>query len=157
MANWKRPPIIKLYEALGALGDGRLEMHGDSAKVWSSSRDKAYDVLYDPTANAIMANDNGSYWQGYLGYPALSYLLARGVLAFDSRLSEYLSGFAWKEINTRFKNDWDQAERYVRSEMTGKYPDLDLDWFDNQLARLMRELMALGLSKLGPRLKPPKA
>jgi hypothetical protein len=149
--------MIKLYEALGAIGDDRIEMHDDSAKVWSSSRNKAYDVQYDSTGNAVMANDNGSYWQGYLGYPGLAYILLHGVVGYDPLLSKYLSGFAWNDINSKTKNDWDQTEKIVRDEMIEKHPALDLGWFDNQLARIMREIMALGLQKLGPRVKPPRA
>lgn len=61
--KWKHPPITKIYEALGSVADERIELVGSSAKVYSSSRNKFYVVSYEP--GAIMANDNGSYWQGY--------------------------------------------------------------------------------------------
>jgi hypothetical protein len=31
--KWKEPPIIKIYEALGAVADDRVEVEGNSAKV----------------------------------------------------------------------------------------------------------------------------
>ncbi len=33
--KWKHPPIIKIYEALGAVADGRVKISGDSAQVYS--------------------------------------------------------------------------------------------------------------------------
>lgn len=107
--NWKHPPIIKIYEAVGAVADGRVEVDGNTAKVYSSSRNKFYTVSYDPSANAIMANDNGSYWQGYLGYPAVAFLLATGVLEYRREMGELLKDVAWKDINQKFKNDFEKT------------------------------------------------
>ena len=69
--KWEHPPIIKIYEALGAVADNRVELSENTAKVFSSSGNKFYDVSYDRDSNSIMTNDNGSYWKGYLGYPAI--------------------------------------------------------------------------------------
>lgn len=52
--------MAKIYEALGAVFDGRVEIDGNRAKVYSSSGNKYYDVGVDPDKNAIMANDSGS-------------------------------------------------------------------------------------------------
>ena len=40
----KQPPVIKLNEALGSIADGQVERNGNTAKVWSNSRGKYYDV-----------------------------------------------------------------------------------------------------------------
>jgi hypothetical protein len=86
--KWKTPPDTKIYEALGTVADGRVKVEGNTAKVFSSSGNKHYDVEYDPKASAIMANDNGSYWNGYLGYPAIAFLMATNVITrSDSRRS----------------------------------------------------------------------
>lgn len=107
--NWKHPPMIKIYEAVGAVADGRVEVDGNTAKVYSSSRNKFYTVSYDPATQAIMANDNGSYWQGYLGYPAIAFLLATGELKYRPEMGELLKGVAWKDINQKFKNDFEKT------------------------------------------------
>ena len=104
--KWGSPPDIKIYEALGAVADGRVEMNGTTAKVNSSSGGKFYDVEYDPSAGAIMTNDNGSYWKGYLGYPAIAFLMLSGTLPYDSGMGELVKGIAWKDVNTKFKNDF---------------------------------------------------
>jgi len=60
------PPLIKIYEALGAIADQRIELIQGlfvEAKVYSSSREKYYTVTYDAANKAIMLNDNGSYWK----------------------------------------------------------------------------------------------
>ncbi|HUD11012.1 MAG TPA: hypothetical protein VMS08_01255 [Candidatus Saccharimonadia bacterium] len=155
MGFWKQPPVIKLYEALGALGDGRVEMHGDHAVIWSSMRKKHYEVSYDEASGAIMANDNGSYWQGYLGYPAIGYLLARGVVSYDSRLAEYFQGFDWKAIATKYKNNWGRVEQQVREKAVATFPEIDLSRLDANLAAMMQDLMALNLVTLGTKQLPP--
>src|SRR3990167_10799320 len=99
--KWKLPKTIKVYEALGALADGRVEATGDTGKVYSSSRKKFYDVSYDPINQAIMSNDNASYWQGYLGYPAIAYLMKIGQLPFNQKFADGLKGIAWKDINSK--------------------------------------------------------
>ncbi len=42
--KWKHPSITKIYEALGAVADDRVLVSGNSAKVYSSSRNKFYNV-----------------------------------------------------------------------------------------------------------------
>src|SRR5512140_2716320 len=116
--KWKRPPIAKIYEALGAVADGRIEVSGDSAKVFSSSGNKSYIITYDPAAGAIMANDNASFWKGYLGYPAIAYLMKVGAVSFDQKTAESLKSIAWKDINQRFKNDFDKALEYILASKT---------------------------------------
>lgn len=141
-----------MYEALGAVADGRIEMTGEyEAKCWSSSRKKYYDVRFEPAAGAIMANDNGSYWKGYLGYPSIALLLLVGKLPYREELAKLLSGIPWKEINTRFKNDFEKTLAHIESEMRAE------DW--QGLAAYVRELeRALEdrpLLVLGKRMKPP--
>ena len=111
--NWKVPPFVKIYEALGCLADGRLVIEGNSATCTSSSGGKTYTVTYDPQTKAIMANDNGSYWQGYLGYPAIAYLMDIGELPYDESMAAALKGIPWKDINTRFKNNYDKTTEHV--------------------------------------------
>lgn len=76
--KWKLPPKIKIYKALGVIGDARIKLDSDKAIFTSSEGNKKYDVMYSKEENAIMANDNGSYWQSYLGYPAIAFLMLTG-------------------------------------------------------------------------------
>jgi hypothetical protein len=150
--KWKHPPIIKIYEALGSVADGRLEVSGNTAKVWSSSGNKAYEVTYDPDSNAIMANDNGSYWKGYLGYPSIAFLIHLGVLEYSDTLAKLLQGIAWKDINQKFKNDFDKTLAHILA----PFSDEDREELSAYAARVDSQIQTLGISMLGTKIKPPE-
>jgi hypothetical protein len=153
--KWKPAPLIKVYEALGSIGDGRFEVNGNTAKVYSSSGNKYYDVIYDPEKQAITANDNGSYWVGYLGYPSIVLLLALSVIKYDPKLAEYLSGFAWKDINQKFKNDFDKTQAYIDQQLAERY-GIDLERFHSDLQAIQTAINVLNLNKLATDQKPPE-
>ena len=156
--KWQKPPLNKVYEALGALGaigDGRTKINGNSAIVYSSSGNKYYDVRYSPQTNQISSNDNGSYYQHYLGYPAIAWLLVSGTATYDTNLTEYLAGFAWKDINQKFNNDYSKTSAYIDIAIAKKH-SINLGVFHQQLEAILDEIMDLELEmpKLLP--KPPK-
>lgn len=149
--TWHHPPFVKLYEALGAVADGRVEVSGNTGKVYSSSRGKYYDITYDPVTHEIMSNDNGSYWKGYLGYPAVAYLMTIGVVSYDPHMGELLKNIPWKDINQKFKNDFDAALEFIlqsKSEIERK----ELKEF---LEKIDKEIKTLNLGMLGEKQKPP--
>ncbi|HEX7651537.1 MAG TPA: hypothetical protein VF439_02360 [Candidatus Paceibacterota bacterium] len=149
--KWEMPPDIKIYEALGAVADGRVEADGNAAKVYSSSGNKYYDVAYDAAEGAIMANDNGSYWKGYLGYPAIAYLMSTGVLPYDESLGALMKGVAWKDINTKFKNDFDKTLAFILKDI----PADARTALSAQVADVQRGIRRLDLNLLGKRKTPP--
>lgn len=153
--KWAKPPLNKVYEALGAIGDKRIELNGNSAKVYSSSRNKYYDVVYNPITHSITSNDNASYYVGYLGYPSIAYLLASSMIDYDPILAEYLTGFAWKDINQKFKNNFAKTDAYIDEEVAKKH-NVDLDDFHSSLEGILDKVMALDLNKVKSTLKPPK-
>lgn len=145
---WKMPPRIKVFEALGAIADNRIVVSGNTAKVKSSSGGKYYDVAFDESAQTIGANDNGSYWQGYLGYPAIAYLMLRQLLPFDKSLSEKLKKIHWKEINQKYKNDFSKTEEHLFT----LAPKTELLAFSE---KVIEEIKNLHLHKPPTRQKPP--
>ncbi len=101
------PPLIKIYEAIGAIGDGRVQIIDEGrATVGSSEGGKRYEVEWLPESRELSANDNASYWQGYLGYPAIAVLMVRGLLKIRTETAEGLRGIPWKELNRRFRSDY---------------------------------------------------
>ena len=52
-------------------------------EVVSSDGTKKYRVEISADGREISSNDNASYWQGYLGYPAIAVLMARGKAACE--------------------------------------------------------------------------
>lgn len=151
--KWKIPPTIKIYEALGAVADGRVHIDRNSAKVFSSSGNKFYDVAYDPDARVIMMNDNGSYWQGYLGYPGIAFLMKKNIIKYDEGLAHALQGIAWKDINTKFKNDFTKTETYIKNIVFEK--GLANDKLEKEINAISSQIEKLDLSLLGKRKKPP--
>jgi len=150
--KWKQPPITKIYEALGTVADGRVEVAGNTAKVYSSSGNKYYDVVYDPNKREIMVNDNASYWIGYLGYPAIAFLMKIGVLSYDPKLGNLLKSVAWKDINQKFKNNFTKALEHILSSKTDEQKKLLADLANEVEA----EIKKLNLGLLGKKILPPE-
>ena len=149
--KWKHPPLIKIYESLGAVADGRVEKTGKCAKVYSSTRNKYYDVNYDPEKQLIMTNDNGSYWKDYLGYPAIAYLMTIGVLSYEENIGDLLKGIAWKDINQKFKNDFEKTLQFI---LLNKTTD-EVDKLKRFTEKVDGEISKLGLGQLGKKTLPP--
>ena len=124
--QWKMPPLVKVYEALGAIGDGRVQIEDSQrATVTSSDWSKTYEVETSADGRQIASNDNASYWQGYVGYPAIAVLLARGFYRPPANVTDALAGIAWKELNRKFRNDWARTIAEVEKELeqAGHNPD----------------------------------
>lgn len=153
--KWKPTPIIKIYEALGSIGDKRYEIRGNTARVYSSSGQKYYEVEYDPAKKTISCNDNASYWAGYLGYPGIVFLLASGVVPYDPKLADWLQGFAWKDINQTFKNDFSKTQTFIDEKVVERY-GVNLRSFHVKLEEIHQRINSLGLEKLASKKHPPK-
>ncbi len=149
---WKHPSVTKMYEALGAVADGRIEVFGNVGKCYSSSGNKHYDITFDPESNAIMSNDNTSYWTGELGYPAVAFLLKSGVLEYKDDLARLLKGIAWKDINQKFKNDFEAALEFILQDME---PSNKRE-LEEYTQLLVEDVKILDLKKLGEVVLPPE-
>ena len=147
------PSDIKIYEALGCVADKRITADGNNAMVSSSSGNKSYNVIYDPEKNAITTNDNGSYWQGYLGYPAIAFLLVQNIISYDPSCAEALRRIPWKDINVRNKNDFVKTQRDIiaRAVLQG----YDATHLESEVGKIREQIHVLGLNKLGKTAKPP--
>ncbi len=154
---WKEPEISKIYEALTAISDGRVEIYGngsDKAKVWSSSRNKYYDVSYNPAGKLIMSNDNSAYYTGTLSWPMVAFLMANGKIKYNPVLLKPLKGIIWKEINQRYKNDFPKAADSVLEDLKSKGHDINL--IKKGAEEIYGETLKMKLGYLGKRMPPPK-
>lgn len=151
--KWKIPPIIKIYEAIGCIADKRIEVHGNKAKVFSSSLEKYYTVEFDGK-NKIMCNDNGSYYMGYLGYPAIAFLMMNGKITYNEKIAEWLKGIKWKDVNVRFRNDYKKTGNYIFGvvEKAGN----DVGRLKEEAERVFKQVKELELELLGEKTKPPE-
>ncbi len=104
MVYLRRPPKIKVLEAVGAIADGRVTLLDDKwAEVTSSSGDRKYRVYVDLQKSEACSTDNGTKFRGYIGYPIISVLMLKGILPYDERIAKALSGIPWKELNEKYK------------------------------------------------------
>lgn len=152
--KWKLPPKIKIYEALGCIGDKRIFVLENKANVYSSSKKKSYIVKYDSKTNAIMANDNGSYWKGYLGYPSIAYLMVKGIVKYSKKYAEALKNIHWKDMNVKFKNDFLKTEEYVKQIASNK--DIKAEDLLIEINRIYRQIKELNINLFGKKISPPQ-
>ncbi len=150
--RWENPPKIKIYEALGAIADKRVELSGSTAKIFSSSGKKHYHVSYDKESNSIMANDNSSFYTDHLGYPAIAFLLLSGEVGYEPTLADKLKGFAWKDINQEFKNDFEKTLKFVLAGMT----EDEKNSLANEVQKIGDRIANMELNLLGDKVKPPQ-
>jgi hypothetical protein len=158
MPSWAMPPPIKVYEAIGAIGDGRVRAVESSAapsawEVVSSDGSKTYRVELSADGSEISSNDNASYWQGYLGYPAISVLMARGTLRASAEATRALAGIPWKELNRRFKNDYVRTTAEVARIVAERGSDFDA--IRVEAASILDSLATLAPTR-GARHRPPR-
>jgi len=152
MTTWKLPPKAKIYEALSAIADGRVEIVTPGmARVTSSSRDKIYDVTWSGD-HEISSNDNASFWQGYVGYPIVAVLLVTGRLQVDLNVASQLAGVPWKKLNTKFKRNYDAVVEHVLREIDEKGGDSQA--IISAADRIFAELSTLTLTA-GESRRPP--
>jgi len=150
--KWKIPSITKIYEALGTIADERIEVAENAAKSYSSTRNKFYTITYDPAANAIMSNDNSSFYKGELGYPSIALLMKLGVLSFDSEYANILKGIAWKDINQKFKNNYEKALDFILSSKTEEERTKLKEFAE----KVYEEIKELKINMLGQKTTPPE-
>lgn len=103
----KLPPIEKLYEAYSALADNRIVLSETSAEVTSSDSSKQYKVKWNDTT--YCSTDNGTYWQGYAGYPVIAVLILQSKIDVDKSIIEYFAGINWNSLNKKHKRDYRAA------------------------------------------------
>ena len=157
--KWQMPPPIKVYEAIGAIGDGRVRAIGDrdAPNAWeisSSDGVKTYRVEVSADGREISSNDNASYWQGYLGYPAIAVLMARGTLRASGDATRMLAGIPWKELNRRFKNDYARTTGEVARIVAERGGDFDAIRTETNA---ILDALAVLAPERGARRRPPRA
>ncbi len=99
----RKPPRIKVLEAIGSLGDGRVKVISEEcAEVTSSRGDKTYKVVVLPD-NRVYSSDNGTRLRGYIGYPIIAFLMKKGVIPIDREVMKAMTGVPWKDLNEKYK------------------------------------------------------
>jgi hypothetical protein len=143
-----------VFEAFSAVADGRVRLAGPgSATVTSSGGDRVYDVSWSEDGRTISSNDNASYWQGYLGYPALAVLLERGELRAGEDVVRALAGVPWHDLNAQFRRDYDAAVAHVLSALPDGAPSAEI--IERSVDDVLEQFAALDLQRAGRGRRPP--
>lgn len=154
MTTWLPPHISKIYEALTAIADKRIELINENeAHITSSSRGKFYTITYDPSTSSIMSNDNTAYYTGSVSYPMIALLMLNGVIAYDKSLLSPFSNIIWKDIMTKHKNDYDKGIEEVLSMLATK--GINVEEIKNKIMIIYQQACSITLNYLGTKTKPP--
>jgi len=153
--KWKATPKAKIYEAWSALADGRVAIVGEgSANVESSDRSKTYTVIWTADRRSFGANDNASYWAGYMGYPILAVLMHLGLITTDRDIVQDFEGINWKQLNQIYKRNYDQAVDYIITQIE-KRRSGSADRIRTHADKAFTEFKSLGLGRISPPGEPP--
>ena len=150
---WKKPHISRIYEALTAIADNRIEINGNRAKCYEFGNDRVYDIQYDPVNGSIMSNDNSSYRKGELWYPSLALLLFLDVLDYQFDYGEALAGIEWKSLNTINNNNFDLTQQQVETQLQWQW--INISSLHLYCDSLQHTLESLNLQMFGTTKKPP--
>ena len=75
-----------------------------------------------------------------------------GVICFNSFYAEALKGIAWKDINTKFKNDLNKTVDYIHLILEEK--KVSIEDFLKEVEDIQKQIEVVDLSLLGKRTKP---
>jgi hypothetical protein len=120
--------------------------------MFSSSGNKFYTITFDPNTNSIMSNDNVSFYSKHLGYPPIAFLMKIGELKYSPALAEKLKGVKWKDINQRFKNDFEKALEFILESKTSE----DRILLAAEVKKIDEQLRSKGYGLLGTKVRPPE-
>lgn len=103
----RKPPRIKVLEAIGSIGDNRVHViSDDKARIVSSSGEREYLVVLKKITHSIYrvySDDNGTIYRGYIGYPIIAFLMVKGIIPVDKDVMRAMTGIPWKELNEKYK------------------------------------------------------
>jgi hypothetical protein len=150
----KMSPREKIHEALSAIIDNRIiiDDKNNKAVVYSSNRLKEYVVEWND--NIYSSNDNATFWQGYPGYPVIAILLIQDKINYDKDILKYFKGINWKELNTKFNNDYSKVVEFIYNDLKDK--SINIDYIDKEIDDIYQSLENLNIVIKRSKVFPPK-
>jgi hypothetical protein len=82
-------------------------------------------VSYNAAQHTLSTNDDGALNQGYLGYPAIAFLLKTGKLKYDERLLSLLKGIDWTKIKRQANKHHEETLRILLGQIFSAGGDVD--------------------------------
>ena len=147
----KLPRGLVVVGVVAALSVGMAAFAGAASADYGPGA--TYQVEISRDGREISSNDNASYWQGYLGYPGIAVMLARGFYDPSENSVKAPAGIPWKEINRRFKNDYGKTIAEVMRRLKESGHDTDAVRAETEaILQALRQLKPLR----GKRQRPPR-
>ena len=102
----------------------------------------------------MMSNYNTAWFTDSVSYPMVGFLTPEGEIAYDVYTTELLKGIKWKDINKKFKNDYDKTVEYELGFL--KERGIDIEPIKTEIEKIYNSIIHMKLSKLGAKQFPPK-
>ncbi len=137
----RKPPRIKVLEAIGCIGDGRITLvNDDEARIVSSTGEREYRVIVRNSGlntYIVYSNDNGTIYRGYIGYPIIAFMMLKGIIPIDRDVMKAMTGIPWKELNEKYRK-YSIVESIVleRAERMGIPKNIVLDYVNIVMKKL---------------------
>jgi hypothetical protein len=143
----RMPPRIKVLEAAGALGDGRVLIRSRDERgvlagnVKSSDGSRVYSVFIKNINNKIIvySDDNGTKLRGYIGYPIIAVMMLSGILPRDEYAEKSLAGIPWRQFNEKYKK-YSLVEEVIKTKLK---PGVDWDRIEEFRRRILERLRSM--------------
>ncbi len=155
MIRLKNPPSIKVLEAAGAIGDGRVHIEEEHknlivARVISSQGDRNYKVIIKKVLDGYTtySDDNGTRFRKYIGYPIISVFMIAGILPRSNLAEEFLKGIPWKKLNETYKK-YSLVEEIIFSKIKDRAKVEEIKRFQNEVMSKLRDLVVYYDPSLG--------
>lgn len=100
------------------MGDGRISVSGNTAKVVSSNGDKTYTVEYNPEKQSIVSDNNEDFWQKRMGYPSIAYVLQTKMIPYNPKAGELMAGVNWKKLNASNRRNYELSIETVLDKLS---------------------------------------
>jgi uncharacterized protein (UPF0371 family) len=157
MKHWKNPGkhnINKVYEALSAVVDDRIELIDNThAKCHSSTGSKYYTLSWTADFSAMMSDDNAAFYNGDLSYPMIAVMLETDRISYDKEAAKLLGGIIWKDVNKKTRNNWDLSVFMVLKDLKEK--GMDTSVIKTEAERIFALVQAMKVEYLGDKVPQP--
>ncbi len=138
MQKLSLPPKIKILEALGSIADKRFKIIDENKiEMLSSNLDKKYIVIIKD--NKVYSNDNGTIYKKYIGYPIIAFLMLKGILPFNQKISDALKGIKWKQLNEKYKS-YEKVEKIIKNKIKMLVSEKEIDEYVNKIFEKLKTL-----------------
>ncbi|VVB66679.1 Uncharacterised protein [Candidatus Gugararchaeum adminiculabundum] len=132
-----------------------MNVRGNSAKVKSAIGDYEYSVKWNGEKEIgkgrIDSNDDEALFKGFLGFPAIAFLMKKELVSVNPAILEASRGIDWEKIfeeNEKGKKDAShETESKIKSELIRR--GVKQEEIEEYLKKTLKEIKKLEMKPLG--------